>query len=412
MKLIVHVDGDSFFVSCELLKRPDLRGRAVITGKERGIASSMNKEAKEIGITRGMPVFKIRKEYPNVVVLDSNYKLYSQYNQKMLSVASRFSNIVEDYSIDECFIEIGDEKSTLEENIKTAEDFKKELQRETGLTFSLGLAPTKVLAKVASKNKKPNGFTVMTKDTIEDFLRDLDIESIWGIGYRSARRFRSAGLHTALSFYNMSESWIQSNLSKPYQSIWYELHEKNIYSLETKHELPKSIQSTRTFPEATTRKEEVFSHLSRNVEISCKRLREMNLFTKKVAFFIKEHETFKKTWVEVELPEYTNFPDEIVRQIRNSFDQVFRNRKIKYRSTGISCYGLIGKNQMTGTLFEDPFQRSSVYEAIDMMSEKFGENSLVLATSMNAIKSFQVEKGKVALSKKHFPVPFMGEVGD
>lgn len=112
------------------------------------------------------------------------------------------------------------------------------------------------------------------------------------------------------------------------------------------------------------------------------------------------------------LPEYTNFPDETVRQIRNSFDQVFRNRKIKYRSTGISCYGLIGKNQMTGTLFEDPFQRSSVYEAIDMMSEKFGENSLVLATSMNAIKSFQVEKGKVALSKKHFPVPFMGEVGD
>lgn len=409
MRSIIHVDGDSFFVSCELLKRPDLHGRAVITGKERGIASSMNMLAKKLGITRGMPVFKIRKEYPSVVILDSNYKLYEQYNQKMLSVAKRFSNIIEDYSIDECFLEIGDENSSLEENTIIAQNFKKELQDETGLTFSLGLAPTKVLAKVASKNKKPNGFTVLTEENREQFLKDLDIESIWGIGYRSARRFRTAGMEKALDFYKRDLSWIDRNLSVPYRSIWHELHGNRIFGIETKHDLPKSIQSTRTFPQATYSSDEVFSHLSRNIEISCKRLREMGLFTNKVAFFVKEHETFKKTWIEVELLDFTNYPDEIASQIQNEFKKILK-KGIKYRSTGITCYNLCQKEDMNLLLFGDPFDKDTLYETIDSLSEKFGENSLMLATSMGSVKSFQSNKEKILLKQKYFPVPYLGDV--
>lgn len=409
MRSIIHVDGDSFFVSCELLKRPDLQDKAVITGKERGIASSMNMSAKKLGITRGMPVFKIRKEYPSVVILDSNYKLYEQYNQKILSVAKRFSNVVEDYSIDECFLEIGDESSTLEENIITAQNFKKELQNETGLTFSLGLAPTKVLAKVASKNKKPNGFTVLTEENREQFLEDLDIESIWGIGYRSARRFRAIGIRQALDFYKMDLSWIDRNLYVSYRSIWHELHGKRIFEIETKHDLPKSIQSTRTFPQATYFSDEVFSHLSRNIEISCKRLREMSLFTNKVAFFVKEHETFRKKWVEVELLDFTNYPDEIMSQIQNDFKKIFK-KSTKYRSSGITCYNLCQKEDMNLSLFGDPFKKDALYETIDSLSEKFGENSIILASSMGSVKSFQSSKEKILLKQKYFPMPYLGEV--
>src|SRR6185369_6203305 len=103
MSTILHIDGDYFFASCEISLNPSLRGKPVVTGQERGIATSMSPEAKALGVHRGMPVFKIRKEFPQVIITTSNYKNYGIFAQRMYDIVRRYSPLVEEYSIDECF---------------------------------------------------------------------------------------------------------------------------------------------------------------------------------------------------------------------------------------------------------------------------------------------------------------------
>jgi DNA polymerase-4 len=105
-KAILHVDGDSFFVSCELTRRPDLRGRPVVTGEERGIATAVNPAAKKLGVVRGMRTREIRRSFPSVVILPSDYVMYAQYARRMYDIVGRYTDKVEEYSIDECFADL------------------------------------------------------------------------------------------------------------------------------------------------------------------------------------------------------------------------------------------------------------------------------------------------------------------
>ncbi|MBP6911607.1 MAG: DNA polymerase IV [Candidatus Pacebacteria bacterium] len=405
--MIIHIDGDSFFVSCEVLSRPDLRGKPVITGAERGIASSMNIEAKKIGITRGMPIFKIKKDFPHVIILPSNFGLYKQYNSRMQQIANRYSDIVEDYSIDECFVDVS-HIDTWEMQIECARNLKQALKDELGLTFSLGLAPTKVLAKVASKNRKPDGFTAMRHTDIKDFLVDLPIGDVWGIGKSMSEKFCSVGVTTAIIFIHKEEEWVKRNFSLPYQTLWHELRGVSILGVCTEYMAMKSIQSTRTFPRNSCDREYVFSHLARNIEISCARLRRMSLYTKKISIFIKDNE-LRVYPIDVELRDFTNFTHEIVSQARKYFDSIFVENKI-YKKTGVSCLGLISRKNMTQSLFDNLFMKNELYSSIDEVTNKYGEYAIVLASSMNAVKSYQKKNTKIEKKEKMISVPYLGEV--
>lgn len=405
--MIIHIDGDSFFVSCEVLSRPDLRGKPVITGAERGIASSMNIEAKKIGITRGMPIFKIKKDFPHVIILPSNFGLYKQYNSRMQKIAKRYSDIVEDYSIDECFVDVS-HIDTWEMQIECARNLKQALKDELGLTFSLGLAPTKVLAKVASKNRKPDGFTAMRHTDIKDFLADLPIGDVWGIGKSMSEKFCSVGVTTAILFIHKEEEWVKRNFSLPYQTLWHELRGVSILGVCTEYVAMKSIQSTRTFPRNSCDREYVFSHLARNIEISCGRLRHMNLYTKKISIFIKDNDLTVYS-IDVELRDFTNYTHEIVSQARKYFDSIFLENKI-YKKTGVSCLGLISQKNMTQSLFDNPCMKNELYDAIDKVTDRYGEYAIVLASSMDAVKSYQKTNTKIEKKEKMISVPYLGEV--
>ena len=150
--LFLHADGDSFFVACELVHRPDLVGKAVVVGEDRGIAVAMSYEAKRLGVTRGMPTFKIKKQFPEVIILPHHFRLYREISNKVYTILLSYFEAVEEYSIDECFAlvrpseikYVGDER-------KLVEAVKREIQEKVGVTYSIGLARTKALAKTASK---------------------------------------------------------------------------------------------------------------------------------------------------------------------------------------------------------------------------------------------------------------------
>src|ERR1700757_4558165 len=159
-RALLHIDGDAFFASCEQSRRPKLQGRPVVTGKERGIAASMSYEAKALGVKRGMRLFEIKRLCPDAIILPSDYETYSLLSQRLFAIVRRYTPDVEEYGIDECFADLTGLRRPLRMSyLEMAEHMKKALDAELGFTFSVGLAPNKVVAKIASKWQKPSGLT-------------------------------------------------------------------------------------------------------------------------------------------------------------------------------------------------------------------------------------------------------------
>ena len=178
--------------------------------------------------------------------------------------------------------------------------------------------------------------------------------------------------------------------------------------ISTEHSQMKSIQATRMFPKNSTDPDYVFSHLSRDIEIAAGRLRRMGLYTKKISIFIKERDQ-KRHWADVVLPDYTNYADVMVAHARIAFDALFSKYQI-YKAAGVTCHGLVAREDMTASLFVDPFHKDSMYQAMDAVTEKFGDYSLVFASSMNAVKSYQRDTSKIIRREKMYPLPYLGEV--
>ena len=152
-RAILHIDGDAFFASCEQSRRPLLQERPVVTGKERGIAASMSYEAKARGVMR---LADIRKICPEAVILPSDYETYSLLSTRFFAIVRRYTPEVEEYSVDECFADVTGLRRPLRMSyIQIAERIKQYLDTELGFTFSVGLAPNKVVAKIASKWQSP-----------------------------------------------------------------------------------------------------------------------------------------------------------------------------------------------------------------------------------------------------------------
>jgi DNA polymerase-4/DNA polymerase V len=218
-RAILHIDGDAFFASCEQANNPELKGKPVVTGKERGIAASMSYEAKARGVVRGMPIQDIKKVCPEVIYLPSDYETYSLLSTRFFDIVRRYTSDVEEYSIDECFADITGYKRAYRASYKQiAERIKHDLDTSLGFTFSVGLAPSKVLAKVGSKWAKPSGLTAIAGYQIQDYLKDLPVEKVWGIGPNTAAFLSKQRISTALEFARMPEAWVKANLGFQEQS--------------------------------------------------------------------------------------------------------------------------------------------------------------------------------------------------
>jgi len=193
-RALLHIDGDAFFASCEQAHDPQLKGKPVVTGKERGITASMSYEAKARGVTRGMRLFEVKRLCPEAIILPSDYETYSLLSQRLFAIVRRFTPEVEQYSIDEVFADLTGLRRPLRMSYEQmAATIKHELDTELGFTFSVGLAPNKVLAKIASKWQKPSGLTTIPGHDIHLFLRDLPVDKVWGIGSNTAALLQKHG---------------------------------------------------------------------------------------------------------------------------------------------------------------------------------------------------------------------------
>src|SRR5512135_1550943 len=161
-RAILHLDADAFFASCEQAIHPELKGRPVITGKERGIVAAASYEAKERGVKRGVRLSDVKKICPDAVILPSDYETYSLFSLRMFAILRRFSPDVEEYSIDEAFVDLtGLRRSYHGPYGMIARKMQKIIEKELGLSVSVGVSLSKVLAKIGSKHRKTHGITMI-----------------------------------------------------------------------------------------------------------------------------------------------------------------------------------------------------------------------------------------------------------
>jgi DNA polymerase-4/DNA polymerase V len=390
-RLIMHLDGDAFFVSVEAAMDPSLRGKPVVTGRERGIASALSYEAKALGITRAMPVFQIRKEFPQVRIVDSDYDSYSVFSRRMFDIIRRYTDAVEEYSIDECFADFTEVPGFAADPRPTLAAIKRDIHRELGISVSLGLGPTKVIAKTASKSQKPDGLTIVAPADREKLLDKTPIGSIWGIGAALSMDLRRRGVSTALELARKPLSWVEEYFSKPMAEMWHELNGLSIHAVHTTgidpSESQKSIMKTRTFVPATNDQAYVASELSKNVENACRKARELKSLCGEFSVYLKTSE-FSYRRMSARLAAPTNDPFILVAEARKLFDRIF-DPVHRYRATGTTLYALVPESAAQEDLFGAARQnggRSKVFAAADRLNRKYGRGLVHVASSLRALQ--------------------------
>jgi DNA polymerase-4 len=387
-RAILHVDGDSFFASCEIAKDPRLRGKPVITGKERGIVSACTYDVKARGVTRGMRLADARTLCPDAVVLPSDYETYSLFSERMYEIVRRYTADVEEYSIDECFADLTGMRRALRLSYpEMAAAIKQDLQRELGMTFTVGLAATKVLAKVASKWHKPDGLTCIPLRDAHTFLAQLPVGKLWGIGANTEAYLQKFGITTALQLARRDEAWVRANLSKPYAELWRELCGEVVFELSTERKTTyQSISKTKTFTPPSRKRDFVYAQLSKNVENACIKARRWDLAAPEFVFFLKTQD-FRYRACEVKLPLPSNVPQDILAALAEYFPRVFREGEL-YRATGVTLLKLTGAGAGQLDLFGASKKAEGlqlVFESVDQLSAKYGKHTVFLGSSFNAM---------------------------
>lgn len=403
-RAILHLDADAFFASCEQAIHPEFKGKPVITGKERGIVAAASYEAKARGIKRGMRLFEAKKICPDVLLLPSDYETYSLFSIRMFEILKRFSPEVEEYSIDEAFIDLTGLRRSFHCSYGIiAEKIQETIEKELGITGSIGVSLTKVLAKVGSKHQKPHGLTVIPGKDIHIYLEKLPVEKVWGIGPNTSAFLRKFGIVTALEFARKNEKFIKKHLSKPYWEIWQELNGRSVYPVVSESKSSyQSISKTKTFTPPSNDKTFVFAQLSKNLENACIKARRHKLAATRLIVFLRRQD-FKNIGIELKLNRPTAYPTELFEPLKEGFEQVY-NPKTPYRLTGVVLAGLMPENNIQYTLFDDTTKiakMARIYSALDSLSEKFGKHTVQHASSLpaNLQTQHEGERGDVAIRK-------------
>lgn len=385
--LFLHADGDSFFVSCEVSQHKEYKGLPVVVGEDRGIAVALSYEAKKLGVTRGMPVFQIQKQFPQVIILPHHFDLYKKISEEVYAILISYLAEVERYSIDECFMKVKQSDIVYAGSaLKLVRMIRDEIKDSLGLTYSFGLARTKALAKTASKLDKPNGLVLLlNKEAEEIALQKTSIEDIWGIGRQTIPRLKAMGIKNAYDFIHQKGDYIEKYFSQPLFSLRQELSGQSVLNFDVAVDPrdQKSIQSTATFKPASIDRRIIFAELSDNVERACEHARRLNLTTNFVSFFIKNTDLIFYEG-KSHLPFYTTDPGVILNTIEPGLDRLLKNGDL-IRATGITLFNLRRNEDVPRDLFgqQDKLETKNIIEEVsDEIRTKFGQDSVKRASSL------------------------------
>ena len=217
MRTILHVDMDAFYASVEERERPDLAGRPVVVGgnpEGRGVVAAANYAAREYGVRSAMPAARARLLCPHAVFIRSRMTLYAEVSAEIRVIFERYTPLVEPLSLDEAFLDVGASEELFGTGVDIARRIKGDIRSELGLVASVGVAPNRFLAKLASDLDKPDGLVVVAPGSVQEFLDPLPVEKLWGVGAAAEKRLRALGVHTIADLRTRPETALGEQFGK------------------------------------------------------------------------------------------------------------------------------------------------------------------------------------------------------
>ncbi|MBD3256178.1 MAG: DNA polymerase IV [Candidatus Lokiarchaeota archaeon] len=266
-RIIFHCDLDCFFASVETRDEPDYRGKPVIIGADpkrgngRGVVSTCNYEARRYGLHSAMPISQAFARCPQGIYLKPNRKKYTEASKQVMEILEGYSEDFQKVGVDEAYLELTDTVENYDEAQKTAKRIQKEIYEKVGITISIGIAPTKSLAKIASDEKKPNGITVVKESGIVDFLTEMELTRIPGIGRKSKVYYNKKGFFKIGDIINTPLPKFKALFGRNGIWIWKIAHGIDKRKVRDFHKGRKSVSAERTFHQNTKDFSEILSKL-------------------------------------------------------------------------------------------------------------------------------------------------------
>ena len=385
------VDCNNFFVSCERVFDSRLEGKPVIVlSNNDGCAISRSNEAKALGIGMGANYFEIENliKRHNVQVFSTNFVLYADMSLRVKGLLSKFCPEIEDYSIDESFLDFsGFEKYNLKEYCTTIAET---IKQGTGIPVSIGVAPTKTLAKVANKYaKKYSGYkSVCLIDTEKKRLKSLqkfDIGDVWGIGRQHTKRLTSLGVKTAYDFTQLPQAWVRKHMTVIGERTWRELQGEPCIQMETVAPAKQSIMVSRSFGKMIRDYDTISDAVSTYTCMAAAKLRKQKSCAKSLLVFIDTNpyrEDLKQYSCHIvnNLPVARSSSQELLHYALKGLKTIYRP-DYQYKKAGVMLMDICSENLIQGNIFDsvDRQKHKKLMETLDNINDRYGRNALKFA---------------------------------
>lgn len=409
------VDCDNCYVSCERVFRPDLEGKVVVVlSNNDGCVVARSNEAKALGIKEGTPYFQLAEQFPNqkIAVFSSNYELYGELTSRVVSIISQEAPAYFRYSIDECFIYLdGMENIDLQ---KWGENLHKRIKKSVGMPVSIGLAPNKTLAKIASKLAKKFKEYKHCCIIDEDYkriaaLKWLPIEDVWGIGRRYSEKLHSLGCKTAYDFAIHHKDWVRVTFNNiNIVRTWQELNGEDVVPNEELAK-KKSICTSRSFNGMISDKDTLRTHISNYASRCAEKLRKQNTVASIVGVFVSSNpfrEDLLQYWKydEKRLITPTSSTIPITKAAAEVLDKIFI-QGVQYKRGGVIVLGISPNSPIQQDLFDVNAEQIEKFNRLDKVIDRinrcYGSETIVIGSQQYTQKNGKGKAEVFANAIKH-----------
>ena len=378
-RTILHMDLDTFFVSCERLLDSRLNGLPILVGGtgNRGVVSAASYETRLFGVHSGMPMKMARVLCPEAIVIKGNAGTYTKFSKMVTEVLQERVPILEKASVDEFYADLSGMDKFFG-SYKFASELRERITKETGLPISFGLSVNKTVSKVATNEAKPDNKLKIDKGMEKDFLAPLSIKKIPMVGDKTFQKYCNLGIKKVLTLQQMPIEMLQNVFGKSGLSIWKKANGIDNSPIIEYHER-KSISSERTYGRDTTDIEKLKSSISAMAENLAFQLRKGNKLTSCIAVKVR-YSDFNTYTKQLKIP-YTAADHILIPKVLELFDKLY-DKRLLVRLIGVRCSDLAGGNYQIN-LFEDPVKTADLYQAMDDIRNRFGSRSIMRANTLD-----------------------------
>ena len=375
MSTILHADMDAFYASVAELDHPELRGEAVVVGAgARGVVLSANYAARKYGIRAAMPVGRAQRMAPQATFIAPEHHRYAEISGRIMEIFASYTPKVEPISLDEAFLDVTGAKKLLGTGREIAAAIRAKVEAQEGITCSVGIAPSKFIAKLASTSCKPNGMLEITSDRILEFLHPLPISAMWGVGPKTAEVLERLGLRTIEDIAKLPRTTLIRAVGEAAGSTLHELAWGRDYRDVAPQDAEKSISAAETFPTDLENPEEILREYLRLCERATSRLRDKGLFAKTISIKVRfgDFSTINRSKT-LPLPiDSTHDVYEVVKALY----QGLRIERARLRLVGVSLENLSEGAPVQMILGEREKGWREAEGAMDKARERFGHGSV------------------------------------